>query len=154
MTKLEWNVYIYNINKRDFEVYNIFDHYSYFRDINKILKSFKKENDEKKEEFEEKIKRETMYYFWSKSEWEVVLTPNENNYILTPWVGRSDAFLEVNDTEHFNWEVFYKEITNKKYGNPSVKIDVYDQVKHNWEKYIDYLWSVRTDRIRRHKYDT
>ena len=46
MTKLEWNVYIYNINKRDFEIYNIFDHYSYFRDINKILKSFKKENDE------------------------------------------------------------------------------------------------------------
>ena len=49
--------------------------------------SFKKEVDvllkEKidKDDFSEKLKREMMYYFWSKCEYEI---------ILSPWTGRAD----------------------------------------------------------------
>lgn len=45
-----------------------------------------------------------MYYFWSKTEWEV---------IVSPWVGKGG----------------------------DEKIDVYDQLKLNWDKFVDYVWS-------------
>lgn len=50
---------------------------------------------------------EWMYYFWSKCEWEV---------LLTSWVhgGRDDA--------------------------PELKIDVYYQLKMNWDHFVDYVW--------------
>lgn len=45
-------------------------------EVNKILQE--KLN---KEDFSEKLKREIMYYFWSKCEYEI---------ILSPWTGRAD----------------------------------------------------------------
>ena len=46
-----------------------------------------------------------MYRFWSKFEWELV---------LTEWTGRDNP-------------------TQKK-------VDVYDQLLLNWDRFIDYLW--------------
>ena len=51
-----------------------------------------------------------MYYYWSKCEWEI---------ILSAWPSRKD----------FNEE----------------KIDVFDQINLNWDRFADYVWENRKD---------
>ena len=34
---LKYNVWIYNINRRKMEVFNVFEHYGFLREIKKIL---------------------------------------------------------------------------------------------------------------------
>ena len=74
--------------------------------------SFKKEVDvllkEKidKDDFSEKLKREVMYYFRSKCEYEI---------ILSSWTGRAD----------------------------DIKIDVYNQIIMNFDRFVDYCWNER-----------
>lgn len=97
---LKWCVFIYNFNKRKIETYNIFDHYSFLEDCKKNAKK----NIHDYNAFCEQLKRDTMYYYWSKCEWEIV---------VMPWVGK-----EVKP----------------------LKIDVFDQLKLNWETFCKYAW--------------
>lgn len=107
---LEWNVYISDFNEKRIETYNIFLHYSFMADCQKIVKKYvkieKSEGTFDRCAFAEEVRRSLMYYFWSKCEWEI---------ILSHWPPRKDAREE--------------------------KIDVYDQVRLNWDTFIDYLWS-------------
>ena len=51
-----------------------------------------------KEEFAEKLDHMMRYYFWSKCEYEV---------ILSSWVGRADDVkIDIYDQIHMNWNVF------------------------------------------------
>ena len=97
---LEYNVYYENFNAKKIEVYNIFKYgflEELFRDIKNECSS--------KEEFAEKIDFELKYRYWSKCEWEI---------ILSDWPPSN---------------TFKKE-----------KIDVYDQIKLNWNIFVDYVW--------------
>lgn len=98
-------MYVDNFNGKEIEVYNIFRHGSFYADVKKIAKKYK----EDREQFEEEIRRSLMYYFWSKCEWEI---------ILSGWPAHED---------------FREE-----------KIDVYDQVRLNWDIFISYLWENRS----------
>ena len=40
--KLTWNVYNRNFNARKIEPYNIFDHWSFCEDVDKVVKKYKK----------------------------------------------------------------------------------------------------------------
>lgn len=96
---MEWNVYYHDFNHQKIVTYNVFNHGSFNKEINQLSqKNFDKS------EFKEQLKIIAMYYFWSKTEWEV---------IISPWVGKGD----------------------------DEKIDVYDQLKLNWDKFVDYVWS-------------
>lgn len=66
---MHWYVYRYNINTRAIEAFNIFDHCSFNRSVEKIL-----ENNQDYEEFAIKLRNELIYYFWCKSEYEIVIT--------------------------------------------------------------------------------
>lgn len=100
---LEWNVYHHNFNKDEIEVYNVFDHWRFQEDLRSLVNECKT-----KEEFGERLNRDLMYYYWSKSEWEV---------LVYPWCGsRNDK---------------------------PIKIDVYDQVRNNWNVFLDYVWENR-----------
>ena len=68
--QLVWNVFVGNFNLRRIEVYNIFDHSSFRKDCAKNAKKFK--ND--KASFAEGVRGDLMYYFWSKCEWEIILS--------------------------------------------------------------------------------
>ena len=57
-----------------------------------------------KDEFADGLKKYLMYYFWSKCQYEI---------ILSPWTGRAD----------------------------DIKIDVYDQIMMNFDRFVDYVWS-------------
>lgn len=99
---LEWNVYVGDFNGRVIEVHNIFDHGSFYNDC---LKN-KRKNGKDRETFFEEMRRDLMYYYWSKCEWEI---------ILQHWPPRED----------------FKDL----------KIDVYDQVRLNWDAFTDYVWA-------------
>lgn len=60
---LEWNVFIYGINKRQMKAFNIFNHISYKQEIIELLN---RRDDYTLEEFREKVKLLTMYYYWCK----------------------------------------------------------------------------------------
>lgn len=101
MINIEWYVYYHDSNKQKIIKWNIFNHGSFKKEIDVLLK-------EKidKDDFSEKLQREVMYYFRSKCEYEI---------ILSPWTGRAD----------------------------DIKIDVYNQIMMNFDRFVDYCWNER-----------
>ena len=93
MVLIEWYVYYHGINRRKIIKWNIFEH-STFRDK---VEDMLKEN-LTKEEFSAQLKKELMYYMWSKSEYEL---------ILHPWIGdASDVKIDIYDQVTMNWDSF------------------------------------------------
>ena len=94
--ELIWNVYIEDYNSRCIETRNIFDHAGFRDDVKKEAKKCKDDRDS----FEQAVKSNLMYYFWSKCEWEI---------ILTGWVRREEfkeEKIDVYDQVMLNWGVF------------------------------------------------
>ena len=110
ITKLpiEWNVYYYNSNSRKVETHNVFNHWRFIEYSAKHIKKYK---DDLKA-LEEQIRRELMYYYWSKYEWEVLISP----------------FSEHKDGE--------------------IKVDVYEQVIMNWDRFFEYFVAHKNDILR------
>ena len=106
---LEWNVWVGNWNRKTVEPHNIFDHGGFLEDCRKIYNKYGKGRNPDKGSFLEEIRQSLMYYYWSKSEWEIV---------LQHWPPYSDG-----DGE---------------------KIDVYQQVRMNWDQFCEYLWDHRS----------
>lgn len=91
---LVWNVFYEDFNARRIVTYNIFNHGGFYDDCCKAAKL------KTKEEFEEAVKRSMRYYYWSKCEWEIILTawpPRENFH---------DEKIDVYDQVMMNWDVF------------------------------------------------
>lgn len=134
--KLEWNVYVEDINKKEIKIFNIFDHGRFLEDVKKDLKKY-----EIKEEFADRLRGHLFYYYGSKAEWEVV---------ITSWV----PHITMSELDRLNEE---REENKKKYGrdpyslyvNPDIgrKIDVYEQVRLNWCLFVDYVWSRKRSNI-------
>lgn len=95
---LEWYVYYYDINSGQLKTLNIFNHRGFKNAIEEIFKKYYSI-----EEFKKAVKSELMYYFWSKAEWEI---------IISDWFGKQ----------------------------VEKKIDVYDQVMLNWDRFIEWLY--------------
>jgi len=134
---MEWSAWYHNFNRNQLESFNIFNHGGFTR--------YAKERfveSETKEEFAEGLRRELQYYFWSKCEYELVITNVDGRIIMTPWVGRRESVsLDVTDDENFDWVDFYEWIAYQKYARDgSIKIDVYDQVRYRWSEFVDYCW--------------
>lgn len=92
---MKWNVYYYNINRQAIESFNIFDHGSFVKYVTEAIKECKS-----KETFEDRLKSELQYYFWSKAEWEI---------IISPWLGLSNSDrkkIDVFDQVMLNFEIF------------------------------------------------
>lgn len=100
--KLEWWVYHRDFNEDKIEKFNVFQHWRFCNDLVKLRKDLKKDSTI---DTKERIKKELMYYFWSKSEYEI---------LISPWISR--------DKE-----------------KSTIKIDIYDQVMMNFEKFHDYV---------------
>lgn len=99
MKQLSWNVITYDFNNKDFVSYNVLNK-GIVEEIKKYTKNIKD-----KTAFAEEVKRICIYYFWSKSEWEIVIQ-------------------EWTDSD-----------------NPKeIKVDVYDQLRLNWDRFVDYVW--------------
>ena len=139
---LRWLVTYYNCNSDKIEQYDIL---KYKHDFIKKLKK----KCQTKEEFSEKLRREMMWAFLSKCEWELIIKLDENNRVwLNPLVGSrhpEEARIDVTDSADFDWRGFAKQHirTFKNYKNPVEKIDVFDQLEYCWEEFVDYCWYTR-----------
>lgn len=142
-TELIWNIYYHNFNRDKIEEFNVFHHTSFMEDVKKIFKEFKKSED--KNAFTERIDRELHYYFWSKSEWEVIITKIDGKIILYPWAGsKTKDTLDVTNTTDFNWIEFYEDIKKRYlFSDGPIKIDAYDQIRFRFNEFIDYCWNNR-----------
>ena len=98
MRDMEWYVFVEDFNNRKIYKYNVFNHSRYLEDIKKIYKKHRNDFDT----FTEEVRRTTMYYYWSKCEWEI---------ILSSWPPRPDfneSRIDVYDQIMMNWNVFIK----------------------------------------------
>lgn len=145
---MEWNVYNYDINSRKIKSFDIFKHSGFYHDVEKHLKKYKDKN-----EFADKLKSSLMYYFWSRSEYELIIEINEDNRIfLIPWCGCTEpekAKIDVTDNKNFNWRDFAEEHIKKQIYKNKAKIDIYDQVISNYDEFVDFCWNSKRRRKRK-----
>ena len=125
-----WNVFREDFNRRAIVKYNIFDHGGFVRDVKKLLTE-----DISKDEFTEQLNRSLRYWFWCKSEHEVV---------LSSW----PVYINKEELNRINTE--YEEYNNKWSHYPykinispdvGEKVDIYDQVMMNWHCFVDMVWN-------------
>lgn len=98
---LIWKVYTENNNK--IVEFNIFDHGSFFDDTIRNCKKFKNDFDK----FSEAIRHDLHYYFWSRSQYEVYVTPictNNNTKTMK---------IDVYDQVTLNWDSFINYLWTK-----------------------------------------
>lgn len=103
MNEPKWIALHHNINGNRIEQFNILSHGGVRKDIVKATKKCKT-----KELFAEELRSSLMRYYWSKSEWEI---------IIGPWCGGRDTKeikIDVFDQIMYNWEIFLDYIWNER----------------------------------------
>ena len=103
---LVWNVFRYDINKREVVTYNIFNHAGFVEDIEKMRK-----NKITSVDFKDRLKQVLMYYFWAKCEYEVVISsfpPDENS---------KDEKVDIYSQVMLNFDIFYNYLYNNLFGD-------------------------------------
>ena len=121
-----WNVYRNNFNTKKIEVFNIFDHISFLESVKKILKQT-----QNKKEFSENIREELLYYFWSKYEYEVIITS-------FPVYINQKELNKINSDNNSNSNNKTKISIEPDVG---IKVDIYTQVMNNFDIVVDYIWN-------------
>ena len=101
-----WNVYIEDYNRREIKVFNVFNHYTFFENCKKEFRRYSRHKDIEKLEHE--IKGWAMYCFWSKCEYEIVLTswPEKKDF--------KDMKIDIYDQLNLNWDSFFKYVMEHK----------------------------------------
>ena len=138
--ELKWNVFYHDINKQKITTFNIFNHWKFSEDVQKSLEKYKN-----KDEFAEQLRRDLQYYFWSKCEYETVIT-SWPPYIDTKELDR------LNDERTEHREKYLREPfhLNVRLDTGS-KIDIYEQVMNNFDIFVDYVWNSKIHRPRKKK---
>ena len=135
------------------EKHNIFEHGSFVEDLKEIKEKYGKaladameqinaaqggrvdgvviaafKEDYKKNIFAKDLKEILRYYFWSRAEYEIILTDWPTS-ITQEEAKRVLAEFEKRD--------HYRECVNLPV---AVKVDVYDQITLNFGLFVDYVW--------------
>ena len=95
---LEWNVYKEDFNSKCIKIFNVFDHHNFIRDLQKIHKKYKKKDD-----FCKELRKILLYYFWSKCEYEIILSdwpPSKEER------GFKKEKVSIYDQIENNWNIF------------------------------------------------
>lgn len=129
-----WNVYREDCNRGAIVKYNIFDHGGFAQDVKKLLKE-----DVPKSEFAKQLNSSLRYWFWGKTEYEVV---------ISSW----PVYIDKLELDRLN--IKYEEYNNKWSHYPykinvapevGKKVSIYDQVMMNWEQFVDMVWREQND---------
>ena len=105
MKKLEWNVFIEQYN--EFKPYNIFSHGGFMTEVKKAYKQYS----DNKKEFANQIQSELRYFFWSKCEWEIIVSAWPTSSKIKPV--KIDVYTQV----MWNWDNFIDYTWQKLGGN-------------------------------------
>jgi len=96
---LSWKVWYGDFNSGRIETDDVFDHPGFRDDCRKAARKYAKDKDA----FAEAVRKSLMYYFWSKCEWEIILShwpPSEHSSRF-----RAEK-IDVYDQIMLNWEIF------------------------------------------------
>lgn len=118
--QLIWNVYFYDFNSNEITSFNIFEHHRFYEETINCLKDCRDKN-----EFKTELRRELFYYFGYKVEYEIFIT-EPFPYVTKEEIDR----LVAENTKRFIH-------VDLKVGD---KIDIYQQVMLNYDRFIDYIW--------------
>ena len=127
---MKWNVLRHDINARRIKEYDIFKHSSFANEVAELSNQ-----DLTKEDFTQKLERTLQYYFWSKSEHEVVITS------WPPFIDAKELDRISVEYQHYNqlWGRYPYKLN--VHLDVSEKIDIYDQVMLNFDVFVDYVWN-------------
>lgn len=100
---VEWNVYLSDINKREIIIFNVFNHYSFYENLKKIIKKYKTIED-----FSKELKSICVYFFWAKCEYEIILT------CWPEWDKFKKEKIDVYSQLNLNWDKFVNYIWDNK----------------------------------------
>ena len=128
MDNMVWNVYKENLNTREIEIYNIFNHAGFARDIENLLTA-----NLPTVEFIKELESILMYHFWARAEYEVVITS------WPPHIEKTEL-----DRLNSKWEECEKAYNMVKISNTvnlstGIKVDIYSQVMLNFDRFVDYI---------------
>lgn len=126
MSKLTWKVLYHNINTKEIEYYDIFKG-GWLEKVAREIMNTASNFEEWKESFQKKL----MYQFWSRAEYEI---------IVTSW----PSSISAEELDRMNQEIKNHYKTSKLINiNLSVaeKIDIYSQIMANWEPFTYYVWN-------------
>lgn len=130
LSQLHWFVYR---NKADtIEPYDVFKHGRFVEDVRDALKSCPT-----RDQFEAELGRAAMYNFWAKCEYEIV---------LTSWpygVNKSNIEKAAKELEDYALRWGHYPLRVGIDLEVSEKIDIYDQLRLNWDRFVDYVWSAK-----------
>jgi len=134
-----WIVTYYNCNRNVIESYDILAYQKEF------LKKLKKKSIDK-EAFAESLRREMMYHYWARAQYELIMQITDSGrIILSPWIGCSnhkEAEIDVTDYTDFDWKGF-AEFCKKKSYRDEIKIDIWDQINFRFNEFVDYCWEYK-----------
>ncbi len=94
---LTWNVYMEDFNARCIKVFNIFNHFAFHEDCRKVARKYKDD----REKFVEEIRHSLMYFFWSKCEYEIIISswPPDRK-------GFENKKVDIYEQVMLNWPLF------------------------------------------------
>lgn len=137
---MSWKVKNYSINDNEIWDYDVLE----YREPQ--IKKLKKKCITK-EEFAEMMRREMMWQYWSRCEYEVIISIDDDNRIwLNPWVGCRDpenTKVDVTDDADFDWHGFAEHHIGQQCYVNKAKVDIFDQLQWRWEEFISYCWNYR-----------
>ena len=128
-TRLVWNVF----NEWNGEIFpiNIFEYnFKFLEDLLTAKRKYKNNF----EKFAEEVRQSLQYSYWSKSEYETIITS------WPPYI-KSEELNRVNREKEKCIEKrgqFIREAVNLEI---SYKIDIYTQIMLNWDRFIAYIWN-------------
>lgn len=126
---MKWNVILKKDRSGELCSFNVFDDAEFRMNIEKL---FECKYDKKR--FLEELDREAHYSFWAKIEWETIFTT------WPPYITK-DEIERIINAYHVNRNPGEPlpdkiEVTPEHFR----KIDVYAQLRANWERFSDYVW--------------
>ena len=101
--ELEWNVYRHDFNSSEIKTFNIFDHWKFNEDVARDLKRDLSRND-----FARHLRSHLFYFFCSKCEYEV---------LISPWTGnkeKSTIKIDIFDQVMMNFDIFVDYVWNSR----------------------------------------
>lgn len=100
---LKWNVWIDDVNTRELKQFNIFSHCRYNEDIREYMYKYIKRQISKNT-FIENVRKATLYYFWGKVEYEIVISPVIGNYY--------NKKTDIKEQIELNWDRYIDYLLN------------------------------------------
>ena len=126
---MKWNVILQDDRTGDLKPYNVFEYTDFRASIERLI-----EKNYPREMFLKELDQECHYHFWAKVEWEIVFT-TWPPYIDAEEIERIIADHHINHKSDQALPEYIEVNVREKH-----KVDVYSQLRANWERFTDYVW--------------